>query len=141
MNSESTVLVVANVTATSRELIDALKDRATRGPCRFSLVVPTKQAAEGGQTRAPERLEEALNRMRQEGLSVEGGEVVDFDPVAAVMAAWDRSKFDEIVVSTLPPGTSKWLEADVPERLRQQTGAPVEHVIATGSAWKTFARS
>jgi hypothetical protein len=86
MNGESNVPVVANVTATSRELIDTLKARAQRGPCSFCLVVPTKQTVEGGHPRAPERLQEALDRMRQEGLNVEGGEVVDADPVSAAMA-------------------------------------------------------
>jgi hypothetical protein len=34
------VLVVANVTATSDELLTALSERAKRGACRFTLVMP-----------------------------------------------------------------------------------------------------
>jgi hypothetical protein len=138
MNTESHVLVVANVTATSRELIDTLRERATRGPCRFSLIVPTKHAVDSGHGRAEERLAEALDRMRGEGLVVEGGRVSESDPVSAVAQAGDVSSFDEIVVSTLPPGHSKWLDSDVPARLREHTGLPLQHVVATGSDWETF---
>lgn len=135
MADESSVLVVANVTATSRQLIDALRERAERGNYRFSLVVPARS---DGFASASERLEEALARMRGLGLNVDGGEVGASDPVEAAAKVWDPGRFDEIVVSTLPAGTSKWLEADVPRRLAEETGAPVTHVIATGSGRETF---
>jgi hypothetical protein len=140
MSGESRVLVVANVTATSREVIDALEDRAARGPCRFTLVVPAKHADDGGAGRARERLNEALDRMRNEGLTVDGGRVGDSDPVAAVLDECDRGSFDEIFVGTLPSGTSNWLEADVPQRIESKTNVPVQHVVATGSGWETFSR-
>ena len=44
---------------------------------------------------------------------------------------WDPAKFDEIVVSTLPTGTSKWLQIDLPHRVERITGMPVEHVVAS----------
>ena len=138
MSGESSVLVVANVTATSREVIDALKDRAARGPCRFTLVVPAKPADDGGGERARERLDEALDRMRNGGLTVDGGRVGDPDPVAAAIAECDRGSFDEIIVGTLPSGRSKWLEADVVHRIESETSLPVRHVEATGSGWETF---
>jgi hypothetical protein len=75
--------------------------------------------------------------MRKEGLTVDGGRVGDPDPVAAVTHECDRASFAEIFVGTLPPGTSKWLEADVPQRIENQTTVPVHHVVATGSGWKT----
>ena len=138
MADESSVLVVANVTATSRELIDALNERASKGSCHFTLLIPHMPV--GSDEPAHERLDEALKRMRDAGLRVDDGQIADPDPVNAVSGVWDPDKFDEIVVSTLPQGTSKWLESDVPRRIEALTNARVAHVEATGSGWATFDR-
>src|SRR5512132_1612286 len=37
--------------------------------------------------------------------------------------------FDAIVLSTLPPGPSRWLRLDLPHRLEGKTGLRVIHVI------------
>jgi hypothetical protein len=121
---EYSVLVVANVTATSDELVAALRERTEKGPCRFVVVVPAG-AAEG-----KVQLDAALEKMRAAGLEHVGGQVGDRDPVVAVMEAWDPMKFDEIVVSTLPSGSSRWLGLDLPRRLGKLTSVPVHHVVS-----------
>jgi hypothetical protein len=121
---EFSLLVVANVTAESDELIDCLRDRAREGACRFTLVMP----ASGAESR--ERLEAALERMREAGLENVEGRVGDPDPVVAVMETWDPMKFDEIIVSTLPTGSSRWLGLDLPHRLEKLTAVPVRHVVS-----------
>jgi hypothetical protein len=118
------VLVVANVTATSDELLAALRERAERGTCRFTLVMPRS----GGDAR--ERLDQALESMRGAGLGNVDGRAGDPDPVVAAMDVWDPMEFDEIVVSTLPTGTSRWLGLDLPRRLAKLTGVAVRHVVA-----------
>jgi hypothetical protein len=118
------VLVVANVTATSDELLAALSERAARGACRFTLVMPRSG------TGAAERLDGALEAMRTAGLRNVEGRVGDPDPVVAAMELWDPMKFDEIVVSTLPTGVSRWLGLDLPHRLEKLTGVTVQHVVA-----------
>ncbi len=125
MTWEFSVLVVANVTATSDELLQALRARSEQGACRFSLVMP----ASGDEARG--RLEEALARMRDAGLEHVTGNVGDPDPVVAVMEAWDPMEFDEILVSTLPTGSSRWVEANLPRRLEKLTSVTVRHVIST----------
>jgi hypothetical protein len=125
---EFSVLVVANVTAGSDELVAALSERSEQGACRFTLVLP----AHGPDAR--ERLEAALERMRAAGLENVSGEVGDPDPVVAVMEAWDPMKFDEIMVSTLPTGSSRWLEVNLPRRLEKLTAATVRHVVSTPKA-------
>jgi hypothetical protein len=35
-----------------------------------------------------------------------------------------------IVVSTFPPGLSRWLRVDLPNQLRRRFRLPVEHVVA-----------
>ena len=121
---EFSVLVVANVTATSHELLDALCERSEAGACRFTLVMP----ASGAEART--RLEEALAGMREAGLENVEGSVGNPDPVVAVMDVWDPMKFDDIVVSTLPTGSSRWVGLDLPHRLEKLTAVPVKHVVS-----------
>lgn len=121
---EFSLLVVANVTAGSDELIECLRERAAQGACRFTLVMP----ASGPDARA--RLDEALERIRAAGLDNVEGIVGDPDPVVAVMEVWDPMRFDEVVVSTLPTGSSRWLGLDLPHRLEKLTSVPVRHVVS-----------
>ena len=121
---EFSLLVVANVTAGSDELLDSLRERAGQGACRFTLVMP----ASGVEART--RLEAALEQMREAGLDNVEGKVGDPDPVVAVMDMWDPLKFDEIIVSTLPTGSSRWMGIDLPHRLEKLTSVPVHHVVS-----------
>jgi hypothetical protein len=124
------VLVVANVTADAPELIRALKERSSRDACSFTLLVPAPAAGSVGRDAAKERLESALEAMREAGLEVEGT-VGDHDPIAAVHDAWDPTRYDEVVISTLPTGASKWLQVDLPHRVEKLTGGTqVTHVVA-----------
>ena len=77
------------------------------------------------------RLDAALARMEEAGLENVEGSVGDPDPVVAVMDVWDPMKFDEIIVSTLPTGSSRWLGLDLPHRLEKLTSVPVRHVVST----------
>ncbi|MDQ6777050.1 MAG: hypothetical protein M3071_12740 [Actinomycetota bacterium] len=121
-------LVVANVTATSDELLDVLKERAARAPAAFTLIVPATHFG-GGRAAAAEQLGEAVERMRDAGLEIEG-RVGDADAMVAVTESWDPKRYDEIIFSTLPTGLSKWLQADLPHRVAKLTGALVVHVVS-----------
>jgi hypothetical protein len=123
------VLVVANVTSASDELLAALSSRSERGQCAFTLLVPATGGGKAAREAAQVALEKALERMRGAGLEVEGM-VGDADPVIAVHDVWDPRRFDEIVISTLPTGASRWLAVDLPHRVEKFTGVPVEHVVA-----------
>jgi hypothetical protein len=123
---KTSVLVVANVTASSDELLAELRERAGRGPAEFTLLLP----ATGGDSDAAQReMDRALERMRAEGLEVKGL-VGDRDPVVAVHETWDPRSYDEVVVSTLPTGASRWLQIDLPHRLERVTDVPVRHVVS-----------
>ena len=123
------ILVVANVTADSIELIEALRERADRDRCHFTLLVPAPAGGREGREAAERRIATATERMRAAGLEVDGM-VGDHDAPAAVRDAWDPRRYDEVVVSTLPTGSSKWLQVDLPHRVEQLTDAPVQHVVA-----------
>jgi hypothetical protein len=121
-------LVVANVTATSGELIDALRARAEGEPASFTVIIPATPFG-GGRAAALQKLQEALEQLRAAGLEAEG-HVGNADPILAVTDVWDPKRYDEIIVSTLPMRFSKWLHAGLPERIGKLTDAPVTHVVA-----------
>lgn len=122
------ILVVANVTAASDELVQRMKERAATEDISFMLLVPATPFG-GGRAAASDQLAQACERLREEGLDVDGI-VGDGDPIVAVTEAWDPKRYDEIVIATLPMRFSKWLHAGLPERIGRLTGAPVVHVIA-----------
>jgi hypothetical protein len=123
---KTSVLVVANVTAASDELVEALCERHRQGACEFTLLLP---ATGGDAAGARQVLGQALERMHEEGLEV-SGVVGDPDPVVAVHEAWDPRRFDDIVISTLPTGASRWLQIDLPHRIERMTDTPVHHVVS-----------
>jgi hypothetical protein len=123
------VLVVANLTAASTHLLDALKHRAERGPIRITLVMPAQGPGLGGKEAVRERLDQALEGMRAAGLEAEGA-IGDADPMEAVAECFDPSRHDEAIVCTLPGRSSKWLQHDFPHRVARFTGVPVTHVVA-----------
>ena len=123
------VLVVANLTAASQDLLEALKTRAERGPIKVTLVLPASGPGLGGREAVKERLETALAGMRAAGLEVEGA-IGDADPMEAVAECFDPARHDEAIVCTLPGRSSKWLQHDFPHRVARFTGVPVTHVVA-----------
>ena len=138
MADRAEILVVANRTAGSAELLEALKARAAQGPAKFHLLVPSTPhgvtwAADmhAGGDEAEAHVRAAVERLRAEGLEVDDGKVGDPDPVAAVEDAVNFKEFDEIIVSTLPKHLSKWLKVDLPHRVERATGKPVTHVTAS----------
>jgi nucleotide-binding universal stress UspA family protein len=136
MADQAHVLVVANKTAGSSELLEALRERAERGPTRFHLVVPASPRGaswafdmHSGHDAAEHDLEGALERIRSLGLEIDG-EVGDPDPVAAVSDSANAGGYDEVIVSTLPKHLSKWLKLDVAHKVAHTTGLPVTHIEA-----------
>src|SRR5919107_231826 len=130
------VLVLANETIGGAKLLDAVRDRAGRGDdVVFHVVVPQTRPRHGNviyddvvRDSAQVRVDLALEFMA--GEDIKGtGEVGDGDPLNAVKDAVAAHGIDEIIVSTLPSESSGWLRRDLPERLREETGLPVEHVV------------
>jgi hypothetical protein len=136
-SSKQSILVVANRTADSPELIAALRERSERSSASFTLLVPAVPhglawAADmkAGWSGAVARAERAATRLRQAGLELEEVIVGDPDPYAAVGDALHSREFDEIVVSVLPRRVSRWLALGLPARLRRTVDLPVTQVTA-----------
>ncbi len=120
------VLVIANRTIVSDELLDRIRRRANEGPASFLLVAPQGDAADED---ADRRLRLALSELRGEGIDAHG-QVVHPDPFTAAIQATQDERIDEIIVSTFPGEKSGWLRRDLIARLRKETGLPVQHVVS-----------
>ena len=124
-------LIVANQTLTSESLREAITARLADEPVRTYVVVPMSPGTgrlswdeQESRTVAKERLDAMLERLREMGAEADGV-VGDRDPVMAVRDALRRREVDEVIVSTLPRGLSRWLGEDVPSRLRDSVRVPV----------------
>jgi hypothetical protein len=123
------VVVIASQTAESDDLLAALKARAERGPIEVTLLMPAAEPGRHGLDGAAPKLEAALEKMRAAGLQAEGV-VGDHDPIEAVVENCPMGRFDEVIVSTLPGASSKWMRADFPHRVGRLTDLTVTHVIS-----------
>jgi hypothetical protein len=128
-------LVVANQTLGGEHLVRKVQECVAAGPCRFHILVPATPSSEHltwteGEAHlvARARLDQALERFRGVGAEV-GGEVGDPSPMQAIRDALRVVAADEIILSTLPPGVSRWLRLDLPHRVQSEFGLPVTHVV------------
>ncbi|NLT07043.1 MAG: hypothetical protein GXY03_12130 [Solirubrobacterales bacterium] len=131
------VLVVANQTAESDELLAALRERAGDGECEFTVLIPatphgltwaTNMAADSAHDEAIAHRDALVGRLRERGLPVAGAIVGDPDPLAAIEDATNLGAYDEIVVATLPHHLSKWLHLDLKRKAAHATGLPVTEI-------------
>jgi hypothetical protein len=133
-------LIVANQTLTGERLLAEVLFRQANDDWEFHLLVPaTRQHGSTtwteGQALAHARdaLDQALLRFTAEGIDATG-EVGDENPVLAVGDVINRQPVDEIIISTLPPGVSRWLKRDLPHRIERRFEIPVTHVTAAPAA-------
>jgi GABA permease len=125
---EKNVLVIANETVVGEPLLEKIRERAAAGPASFLIMSPQSDPTAGDHPEAERRLKRALAQLRGEGIDVHG-QVAHPDPYSAAMEAVHDERVDEIIVSTFEPLSSGWLRGDVVERLKKETGLPVEHVV------------
>ena len=131
------ILVVANQTAAGRELLEEIGNRCRGRKCEVMLVSPALVGSRAdrwasdideGLDLARERMARSVTALRGIGIEVRA-EVGDPDPNMAIEDALRVFPADEIVISTLPPEQSRWLEHEVVERTRREVELPMTHVI------------
>ena len=128
-------LVVANQTLGGEHLIAEVRARLAHGPCHFHILVPATAPADHAtwtegeaQAVAKRNLGQALETFRKLGAKADG-EVGDEQPLGAIGDVLREKEFDEIILSTLPPGISRWLGQDLVSRLERAFAIPVTHVV------------
>ena len=151
-------LVVANQTLSGQELLDAIQDRMARGPAEFWVIAPatptthlmtdfgalsgafpvdpsvlptSAELRDEGIAIARSNLDTELDRLHEIGATA-GGAVGDANPMVAIEKALAERQFDEIILSTLPPGISRWLALDLPHRVKRKFDVPLTVISAPG---------
>ena len=120
MPEPARILVVANRTAATPALIEAVRQRARRGPSSFALLVPQLACeVHYGDEEARKTLELAIPLLEEAA----GGTVTPIigpaDALLAVERVLVKQHFDEVIVSTLPERVSAWLGRDLPSRIER----------------------
>ena len=126
-----TCLVVANQTLPGETLATAIRERIAEGDRTFYVVVPLTRVSHGvtwGEDESPDaargRLDAFLTVLGSEGVEADG-EIGDPDPIQAVRDVLRGRAVDEVILSTLPAGASRWLQRDVPSRLAREIELPL----------------
>jgi hypothetical protein len=146
----SRILVVANRTLGSSDLLQSIRERMANGRCEFTLLVPAiahahrestmetltrritnmpvpdeaRGAEEADYEHARQRVEFGIEQLQKLGAEVDG-EVGSANPAKAVEDALSRRKYDEIILSTLPSGVGRWVSQDLPHKVRRMFKGPV----------------
>lgn len=145
------ILVVANQTLGGDHLAEVIRARAAEGPIEVLLMVPATHHTDllvalaqafavqggmrppaqtyGGDIGAKDRATAGVAWLAGLGVSATG-EIVGHDPVPDIREALTSRTVDEVIVSTLPAGASRWLHQDLAHRIRRVTTVPVTVVTA-----------
>jgi GABA permease len=145
------VLVLANETANSTELLDELRRIGADSDVSYYVVVPASpvetgvaathgplDVAEATQQAAEARLQYTLSALRSENWEADGA-LGDYRPMRALANGVDTFHPDRIVIATLPAEYSVWHRFEVVDRARAEySNLPVTHVVATPVAAQTL---
>jgi hypothetical protein len=139
--SPKRVLVVAHRTAATPALLDAVRERAARGPATFTLLVPNPahglhrvvDPEDQEENEAQTVLDLALPLLEDAAGGHVDGMIGDAEPLNAIQDAVNLHGFDEIIISTLPKRVSRWLHIDLPSKVNG-LGLPVTTVTAKDRA-------
>ena len=152
----SRILVVANRTLGSTDLLESIRDRMTKGPCEFTVLVPAtahahrestmetltrrimnmqatdeaRGAADGDNDHARGRVQFGIEQLQKLGAEVDG-EVGNANAFQAIEEALARRKYDEIILSTLPSNVGRWVSQDLPNKVRRKFKGPVTVVAVS----------
>jgi hypothetical protein len=139
--SPQRILVVAHRTAATPALIEAVRERAARGPATFTLLVPNPahglhrlvDPEDQEVNEAQTVLDLALPLLEEAAGAHVEGMIGDAEPLNAIQDAVNLNGFNEIIISTLPKRVSKWLHIDLPSKANG-LGLPVTTVTAKDRA-------
>ena len=100
-------------------------------PGGAGVYVPEQVKGEDNWEFARGRLEYGLGILRKLGATVDGV-VGDPNPAKAISEVLKRRSYDEVVLSTLPKGVSRWLGLDIPHQVQRRFHVPV--TVITGKS-------
>lgn len=129
-------LIVGNQTLGGDHLAEQVRECQSQGPSSFHLLVPATPPShylvwteDEAMMLARRRLARGVAQLRELGVEVTG-EVGDANPLKAMGDVLAHQPFDEIILFTLRPGLSRWLQKDLPRRAVRRFAVPITHVVA-----------
>jgi hypothetical protein len=142
------ILVIANRTCPCPTLADEVARRASAAPTDVLIVAPALNSrlrhwlsdVDAALARAHERLELAISALQRRGV-IARGEIGDADPMLAIEDALASFPADEIVIVTLPPGRSNWIERGLVEKATARFGIPIAHLVSSYELVEAAGRS
>lgn len=140
------ILVLANQTLAGADVLDAVRERAAGGLAEILVVAPALPGSRvshwlssdttKAREEAEERLRASVGAFDEAGFAV-NGQLGDGDPVQALDDAVRVFRPHEIVIGTLPPERSRWLERDAVTKARARHDVPVTHLVVDVEAGLT----
>jgi Repeat of Unknown Function (DUF347) len=130
------ILVVANKTAASSALVEAVRARAAVGPAEYVMLVPNPahlafDRISSDVHEGEELLSEALPALeRAAGTEIEGRVAMSPNAYDDIVTELETRSYSEIILETVPTHVSHWLHVDLPERIAH-LGYPLTTVAAT----------
>jgi GABA permease len=135
------IAVLANQTVGADVLHEELQRIDGSEQAEYFVVVPANPVDTGQAERegaafvweattkaAQERLDDTLDALRGDGLTVTG-ELGDYRPLVALDKAMREFRPDHVVISTHPEDRSTWLRHGVVDDARERYDVPVQHVV------------
>jgi hypothetical protein len=124
-------LVVATRTVASTDLIKRLKERAAERPHRYTFICP--RSGDFSRDQVVAGLAKTLAEMYRGQIDATG-QPMSPEPLPAIQNAIEHYRIDEILISTLKGGQSKWLQEGLIEKVEAITDKPVEHIESSARA-------
>ena len=134
---ERRILVIANETVGGEALRSVIRERVAGAreevlvvaPALNSLIRHWTSDEDPARAEAQKRVEASVQRLRDAGVEHVRGEIGDSEPLQAIEDALRTFGADEMIISTHPPGRSKWLERGIVEAARERFAVPITHVV------------
>ena len=130
------VLVVANKTAATPALAEAVRERAAAGPADFVMLVPNPAHLAFDRTsedlhEGDDVLEHALPMLEEAaGVEIEGRVATSPNAYDDIVQELNTGEYSEIILETPPSHVSHWLHVDLRDRIAN-LGYPLTTVTAT----------
>ena len=134
---ERRILVIANETVGGEALRSVIREHVENVREEVLVVAPALNSPlrhwvsdeDPARAEAQRRVEASVQRLRDAGLEHVRGEIGDSEPLQAIEDALRTFGADEMIISTHPPGRSKWLERGIVEAARERFAVPITHVV------------
>lgn len=138
-------LLVANETAESQEMLRAVAEINDSDPVAdFVILIPAtplnllqqfEGTAKSARGLAAQRAQSTRRHLERLGLRVKSTRIGNWDPYMAIEEELVNDKYEAIILSTLPPGVSRWLRMDLPSRVaRRHPEIKLVHVVSRSPA-------